>query len=337
MALLRSLLSVLLVLVCGPAAPASVPDLYITTVSVADRSEAARDQGFVQALGHVAVRVSGVRNAAERLGPAAGNARRYVQRFGYLAQDQLQVGFDPRAIDELLANAGLPTWGRERPTTLVWLQAEDGSGAKRYITQAVPGPERDALLRAATLRGVPLQWPTLAPAQTSAMEAVLSRRAGAAELDAERERQGADALLIGYSSRASDAAEPVVRWQLVFDGQVRDAVGTIDSGIHLAADTFAQMFAAASGTMAELVLEVDGIADLDAYAQTLNYLEGLTLVRSVGVTEVRGEVVQFRIVSRGDAGTLRRALALDDRLSPQALDQSAPDPQRLRLRFQAAR
>lgn len=319
------------------AAAVQVPDLYITTVTVTDRGEGAQQSAFVQALGDVAVRVSGDRNAAARLGSAVGNARRYVQRFGYLAQDRLQVGFDPRAVDEMLANAGLPIWGRERPTTLVWLQAEDGTGVKRTVDGTTPGPERDALVRAAELRGVPLTWPTQSSVQANALESLLARQPAAAELDAERERLGVDALLIGYATRTAAGAEPTVRWQFLFDGQSRDASGGLDAGINLAADSFAQMFAAASGSMSDLVVEVVGVADLSAYAQTLNYLEGLTLVRSVGVTEVRGDTVQFRVVSRGDADTLRRALSLDDRLLPQTLEQSAPDPQRLRLRFQAAR
>lgn len=315
------------------AVAAAVDNLYITTVTASDRSEAGRARAFVEALGAVAVRVSGQRDAPERLGSAAGSAKRYVQRFGYLAEDQLQVGFDPRAVDELLANAGLPIWGRERPNTLVWLQADDGTGARHLVSNATPSAERDAVLRAATLRGVPLTWPTAA----SSLEAVLARQPTPAELEAERQRLGVDALLIGYAARSAPNAEPTVRWQLVFAGETHDAAGTIDSGIDLAADSFAKMFAAASGSMADLSVEVEGIDNLDAYAQTLNYLEGLTLVRSVGVTEVRGSTVQFHVVSRGDAETLRRALSLDSRLAPQALEQSAPDPQRLRLRFQAAR
>ncbi|MET0986380.1 MAG: DUF2066 domain-containing protein [Steroidobacteraceae bacterium] len=314
------------------AVAATVDNLYITTVTVSDRSDAGRERAFVQALGDVAIRVSGARDAPARLGAAAGSAKRYVQRFGYLAEDQLQVGFDPRAVDGLLANAGLSIWGRERPTTLVWLQADDGTGARRMVSNATPGPERDGLLRAATLRGLPLMWPT----PSSSLGSVLAHQPSAAELDAERERLGVDALLIGYA-RSSPQAPPTVRWQFVFDGQAHDAAGTVESGVDLAADSFAKMFAAASGSMVDLSVEVDGITNLDAYAQTLNYLEGLTLVRSVGVTEVRGETVQFRVVSRGDAETLRRAFSLDNRLTPQSLEQSAPDPQRLRLRFQAAR
>lgn len=330
---MRALLAPVLLTWGGVVAAATVENLYITTVTVADRSEAARERAFVQALSDVAVRVSGQLDAPQRLGPAVGKAKRALQRFGYLSQNQLQVGFDPRAVDEMLANAGLPIWGHERPETIVWLQTDDGAGGKRQVTDATPDPERDAIVRAAQLRGIPLRWIS----QISGLESLLALHPGPTELDAERQRLGADALLIGYATRSGIGNEPTVRWQLVFDGTVQAVAGAPESGIHLAADTFAKLLAAPSGTLVDVAVEVSGIADLDAYAQTLNYLEGLTLVRRVSVNEVRGDVVEFRVVSRGDVATLRRALTLEHRLAPQSLEGSAPDPQRLRLHFQAAR
>ncbi len=325
------LLFLVLVTGSGGAFAATVDNLYITTVTVTDRTEAGRESAFAQALADVAVRVSGSRTAADRLGGAG--AKRYVQRFGYLAQDQLQVGFDPRAVDELLTNAGLPIWGRERPATLVWLQADDGTGTRRLITSATSAPERDAVIRAAQLRGLPITWATPA----TGLDAVLARQPSPAEIDAERQRLGANALLIGFATRSAPGSDPVVRWQFVFDGQVQDGAGSVESGIHLAADRLAEVFAAASGSTSDVIVEVDGILDLDAYAQTLNYLEGLTLVRKVDVQDVRDQTVRFHVVSRGDVGNLRRALLLSNRLVPQALEQSAPDPQNVRLRFQPAR
>lgn len=319
----------LVALAGGVVQAATVQDLYVAAVSVPDRSEAARRKAFIEALGQVAVRVSGSRAAPERLGSAIGDVQRYVQRFGYLAQNQLQVGFDARAVDELLNQAGLPIWGRERPLTFVSLQVEDASGARRFVTSATAGPERDAIIAAANFRGVPLQWAGTADALSG------TTQLSASELDAERQRLGADALLLGFATRSG--AGTTVRWQLSFGDRTRDTAGSVESGIHLAADTFADIYAAASGSVSELLIEVSGVPNLDAYARTVNYLEGLTLVRSVSVLEVNRDALLLRVVSRGDAETLRRALALDDELLPESLDQSAPDPQRLRVRLQPAR
>ncbi len=64
--------------------------------------------------------------------------------------------------------------------------------------------------------------------------------------------------------------------------------------------------------------------DLNAYASTLNYLEGMTLVRGVAVEQIAGDTLRFRLAVRGDATTLRRAIALDNQT--RAADSDAPAP-----------
>ena len=60
-----------------------------------------------QALKTVLVRVSGQRDAATRVGDI-NDPRKYVQRFGFTADNMLEVGFDSASIDHLLSSAGLP-------------------------------------------------------------------------------------------------------------------------------------------------------------------------------------------------------------------------------------
>jgi hypothetical protein len=80
-------------------------------------------------------------------------------------------------------------------------------------------------------------------------------------------------------------------------------------------------------------VDVAGIRDLDDYASTVNYLEGMTLVRSVAVEQVSGETMRFQLAVRGDATTFRRALALDNKLVPVS-DASGAGVDRLQLRLQ---
>jgi hypothetical protein len=88
--------------------------------------------------------------------------------------------------------------------------------------------------------------------------------------------------------------------------------------VHFAADTFARVYAASGSSLDSVLVEVSGIVNLNAYASTLNYLEAMTLVRGVALENVAGETMRFRLAVRGDVATLRRALALDNRLVPLA-------------------
>lgn len=287
-------------LVVTSARAVTVPDLYETSQPV----DGSRDAAFVEALKVVLVRVSGQRDAALRVGADVNEPRKYVQRFGFTADNVLEVGFDSSSVDRLLSNAGLPIWGRERPATVVMFGAEDGGGAWRWLASDTPAQERDAIERVARQRGVPLKWPVMDSQERAAASADSPGLLQVAE------RYGADAVLLGRSRGG------VVSWSLISKDGAAQATGGIDDGVHLAADTFARVFAATASSLGSVVVEVGGISNLDAYAATLNYLEGMTLVRGIALEQVSGEKMRFRLAVRGDAATLRRAIALDHRLVP---------------------
>lgn len=307
-------------LVASPAPAVTVPDLYDVTIPV----EGSRDTAFVDALKAVAVRISGQRDAASRLGQGAANPRQYVQRFGFTADNQLQVGFDGVAVERLLSNAGLPIWGRERPTTLVLLTVEAADGSARWIDSRTATAERDVVAKVARLRGLPLIWPE--------SDAGLAGASAPADLLRVAASYNANAALYGRA-RADGAGGYSVRWSLVSQDGASEVTGSLEEGVHLAADAFARVYAASGSSLDSVVIEVTGIANLNAYAGTLNYLEAMTLVRGVSLENVSGETARFRLAVRGDVATLRRALALDNRLVPLVQSGEAATD-RLQLRYQ---
>ncbi len=314
---LRSKLALLLTLfVVASAQAVTVPDLYETAQPV----DGSRDAAFAEALKTVLVRVSGQRDAALRVGEVS-DPRKYVQRFGFTADNVLEVGFDSSSVDQLLSKAGLPIWGRERPATVVMFGVEEAGGTWRWLAADTPAREREAIEKVARQRGLPLKWPVMdAQERTEAS----SESPGLMQAAA---RYAANAVLIGRARGGT------VQWTLVSDEGAAQASGGLDDGVHLAADTFARVFAASGSSLGSVIVEVAGISDLSAYAATLNYLEGMTLVRSVALEQVAGEKMRFRLAVRGDAATLRRAIALDHRLVPtDAADGAAAD--RLAFRYQ---
>ncbi len=302
-------------LVVASAQAVTVPDLYDTAQPV----DGSREAAFAEALKTVLVRVSGQRDAALRVG-GVSDPRKYVQRFGFTADNVLEVGFDSSSIDQLLSNAGLPIWGRERPATVVMLGVEEASGAWRWLTADMPAQEREAIARVARQRGLPLKWPVM-DAQERAEAS--SEAPGLLQAAA---RYGANAVLLGRARGGT------VQWTLLSDDGAAQASGGLEDGVHLAADTFAKVFAASGSSLGSVIVDVAGISDLNAYAATLNYLEGMTLVRGVALEQVAGGNMRFRLAVRGDAATLRRAIALDRRLVPQDTADGAAD--RLAFRYQ---
>jgi hypothetical protein len=57
-------------------------------------------------------------------------------------------------------------------------------------------------------------------------------------------------------------------------------------------------------------------------------------VRSVAVDQLIGDTMKFRLAVRGDATTLRRALALDGKFVPVGQAEGMPPADRLQFKYQ---
>jgi uncharacterized protein len=297
----------LLLLAAGSAATqaATVNGLYDGSVRVTDRSEATRKAAFATALGVVLTRVSGRGDAVARVGAAADNAERFVQRYSYLANGLLEVGFDAANVNNLLEKAGLPLWDRDRPATLVvYPQALQG------LREAVMATEQTA-----RLRGVPIIW---ASRETSEQFPASAQ----AQLQELARRYEAVAVLVARIGPGAPSAASL-QWQMFFNGGLQEQAGSAEYGPNLAAEVLGRYYAAAGKDAVRLFMDIAPIASLDAYASTMSYMNGLLMVRSIAVESLQGEVLRLRVELRGNQDSLRRALAIDRKLVEAAL--AAPD------------
>ncbi len=310
-----------------------VAKLYEASVPAAGTSDAARKASFAAALRAVAVRASGRRDAGDRLSSATlADAGRYVQRFGDNPDGTLLVGFDRASVDRVLTQNDLPIWGSERPVTLIWLSIEDASGQQNWVGQDAALPEARALQQVAEQRGLPIVWPVMDMDDRMLGNGLGNDAQAATRLSTLASRYRADAVLVGRARRGT-GSESTVRWSLHFGPSTMENVGSLPEGVHFAADQLASLFAASSGAAQTLFVDVASITNFRAYAETLNYLEGLSLVRATQVEHVAGDSVRFRLQVIGDAGVLARAVRLGSRLVPEQGD-GVVASDRLALRYQ---
>jgi hypothetical protein len=142
----------------APAVVRAEVPRYEVTVPLKGNTPEDRAGSMAEALRAVAVQASGQREAAGNPAINGANPAKYVQRYSTTADQMLKVGFDGRAVEQLLQQAGLPLWPAERP---------------RVVVDA-PVPDRDAVERAAQWRGLPVVWATGSAPQPSSAGAVLS-------------------------------------------------------------------------------------------------------------------------------------------------------------------
>jgi uncharacterized protein len=295
-------------------------ELYEVAVPVADRSEASKPAAFQAALGVVLVRVTGRRtaDADPTFAPLLGNARRYVQQYRETQDGKLWVAFDGAAIERWLAQNNQPLWGRQRPSTFVWLTVPGGTQAGStqpgsVITAEDTSDIKAAIDAAASQRGAPVIWPSTADLQRNRLDYAAVSSASAGTLADIAHRAGSDGTLIGRANMAGPVA--LVRWTFSFQDRSSEFSGAPAEGINRAADTYAGLFSV-SGAAAPVVIEISGVNDLKDYAFVQSYLESLAFISHVGVEGLSGAVVRFRLTTRGGAEALQNALPLSGRLLP---------------------
>ena len=286
--------------------------LYQAAVPLKSASEADRAAAFGEALKIAAVRASGRRDAAEApaVVAAAADPARYVQQYSTTADRMLKVGFDGRAMEQLLQQAGLPLWPAERPTTTVLLFVPSIAGGARAVTTAERPPERSEIERVAQLRGVPVAWPAEAVDPGAARTRVNSA--------------GTGAVLMGTAAPAG------YDWTCGHAGQTARGSGSLAAGLGLAADTLAARYAPGSTRgLSTVPVRIGGLDGVRSYAALTTYLEGLSLVRSVSLQELSGSTALLDLGVRGDLELLRRIFALDGRLVPAVRTEPATTEQEL--------
>ncbi len=303
-------------------------ELYQATAPLTERSEAGQEAAFEAALRTVLVKVTGRRGVDQdpALAPLIASARRYVQQYRPAADNQLWVAFDGAALDRWLTQNNQPLWGRERPTTFVWLAVQTGQGGTVITAEDTSSPIKAEFSAAAAQRGIPVLWPTAADLSRNHLDFAAVAAAAPATLADLGHRSGGEGTLIGRAANPADAG--AVRWIYLFQDRSSEFSGASAEAVNRAADTYAGLYAV-TGTLAPLDIEVTGINDLKDYASVQSYLESLAFISHVGVDSLSGNAVRFRLTARGGAESLQHAFALNGRL--QAAGQSENGMQRFEL------
>lgn len=291
---------------------AVVSDLFQASVPLTDRTEAGMSAAFSAALREVLVKMTGRRSAAldPVFAPLLASARRYMQQYRSAAGNQIRVAFDGPALERWLVQNGQPSWGRDRPVTLMWVGVADRGGGGRILTREDDSELRKALDAQADSRGIPLLWPSAMDVQRQGVTyASLAQGSGSALADSAK-RFGASGVLIG---RASDPRPgSPVRWLFVFQGRSSEFSGA-EEGLERVADSYASLYAA-SGDSVAVDLDVTGVNSLAIYAAVQNYLESLTQVSHLAVTGFDADTMHLRVAARGGLPPLKRVIAEDRRL-----------------------
>ena len=351
--------------------PAQLDHLFEAVVPVVDKEPGNQDAGLQDALLAVLVKLTGQQDIAENPATAGlqRRARTFLQRYTYEERDLppdpedifgqpvreilLHAWFDAAALQRELRLAGLPLWGRERPTTLLWLAFEaDGNrllfsnSPEQNIATFISehGTENpveiieQSITAGAARRGLPVQLPRLDDIDKSQLGFADVWGGFSERILVASERYRTYGVIAGNIFYAGDdrwsarwvlySENGETQWQVLADS----LTAAIDSGIDGVADAYGKQFAVDSAVAgsARISLEVHDVATLSDYARVLDYLENLSMVQAGSVNRVFDSKLAVELRVLGAETDLEQAIAIGSTLvsvetMEMAIDLDNPD------------
>jgi hypothetical protein len=329
-----------------PAAAWAARPVPVFQVDVAGQSVPALQQAMRDAL----VRATGRRESATdpAFGALIADAARYVQGYDRGPRGELQVLFDPAAVDKAIAAADRGVWDPRRPFTLVVLypqpdqseQPADQAGLEQAAEQRglpisiVPLPvsdasgnllPREALLEMAhrygaeqLLIGRPPAAASAPPAASAATPLPAGNGPQAAAAANPRPATGGAPSPAAVPAAASPAAAPTDwQWTLYSDFSSQTWTGPLTAGIDDTVDLLAPpVGAAAANAPGETQVEIDGVTTLADYANIELMLGAVPGVSGANVRQVSGGSVLFDLTVRGGAAAIERRLSSSPSFTP---------------------
>ena len=346
-------LLVLLLVVAQKLDAVTLENLYQAEVLSESQSDAQRRIDASEGLSQVLTRVSGRSDILQNpvIVAALKTPEQYYSEFSYARVEAgndeaaalpqpgldplpaetprqvMRIRFAPSLIAKILREADLPVWGSNRPSVLSWMAIDDESG-RQVLGEANPSLFAKTLNQAARARGVPLLLPLwdLEDSRGVSSSEIWGRFLG--RIEAASKRYSPDKILV-FRAESEFSNQWRGDWSLGEGGQWRSGTVYGESQAQLAtalvgvlASVLSEQYAVTS-TRSEVRLTVEGITEIQDYAEVSRYLEGLTQVMSVQPVRILTDMVEFKLRSEGEVQQIIDVIALDRKLPLLRLDESS--------------
>ena len=211
----------------------------------------------------------------------------------------LQVQFDPNRVDALIVGAGLPYWGPDRPSPILWLAIDDGRGARLVNASQINVVK--PLATRGTERGLSFGLPAGSAVEQAAVDTIWARNPG--PMAALTERYGHQTQLLGRLFREGQGwtADWVLtrgdselsRWSFSDPSAQR----ALASGADGAADAIARRDATRAdvGEPAVQHVLITGMRMAEDFTRAMGYLQTLPVVRELEVEEATPDSLRLRL------------------------------------------
>ncbi len=346
--MLRRLLVLVLFFISPYCAAEEVNDLYSALVPITDQGSSAREQGVLDALQNVLIKLTGNSQTFQsaRLAPFISDANGYVDALSFedlplslSPKDNpldslsfgLRVKFSRSAIDLLIRQAQLPVLPSNRPTFLVWIVRDDPVVGRGFIgedlvsenaTNSVDAAFLARFDRAMQSRGIPYILPTFDLEDQLALPVEQAWNLVADDLVSASQRYQVDGWIALRFYRTS-TGEVRGSWLYQAGGRRRlndfrsegddmFLATTVDNIVDRLTRSFSYIPRADTN---ELLLEIYNIDSYSTYQSVLKQLKKLEVIDSVDLFSARGNQITMSVGAEGGLELLSNALLRSGRFS----------------------
>lgn len=330
MPVMRRVLSVLAlpaVLASTPVLAAAVEGFY--RVEIPQTEDVERDQVIREGARVMFERLAGdeVDLTSGAIGQAMQDPRSLMRRIANTDQGTVAMEFEPALLRDVLASAGSPMLGRNRPGVLVWAVEAQALGDE-LVAQGSDWAE--TLRRAAQYRGVPVSFPLGDLEDRGRVSETNIRKAEGDALAAASERYAPEGVLaIGANADDEQATLSWSFWlnQREYAGKVEgaDPQAAADQLMQGVASAIFEQYAIPAVSDSEQyrwTIVVNEVQTLDEFAGVQRMIQQLGARSAPQLLSVAGDQVTFELAFPGDEAQLERMLGLDHRMQRS----SAPPP-----------
>lgn len=323
-------LASLLVLMCSCfETRADVIDwLYDVEVPVATQSSSDTRAAAARALATVLTRVTGLKVIPRNpmVTTALRNPGRFYARYRFVrkaggakdAMDQqtvLEVGFDPRTIQDLVRSAALPIWSANRPSVLAWIVLEEDVPSLAASDDTTPWVR--TIKARSRDRGLLVQLPLMDLVDRERISGSTVSGGFSEQILGASERYGAQYVLTariwmdggGLWRGVGGLMFEGRQTNFAHEGETRDEV--CEKVLDAVADELVQRFVVFGLHTEGISIWVSGITSVSEYGSLLRYLQSLEFIDRVDVAEFSIDRIRIVVHTRSTLRGLSELLYSD--------------------------
>ncbi|WP_185964310.1 DUF2066 domain-containing protein [Aliikangiella marina] len=302
-----------------------VEGLYQVEVPVADQSNKNQWGAMLEGFKVVLIRKSGSRQilTTEESRQAYRKVKAYVQRFQYLPNPEpetefpyvLKLDFEPRLVEELIQEAGMPIWGSNRPVTIMWLAAEENFN-RQILKDDAENPISGLLKVDAKRRGIPIIFPLMdLEDELNVTISDVWGRFNNTVVNASS-RYGADSVVAGRLAKIGEVWQAKLSYInqgeeqfLEFDVESPELLTETltDRVAELLCQRYCVVEALASR---QIAIQVSGVNNFASFKSVQDYLQGLSSIRKIEVNKISANIIRFSATLLGDVQSVKDGIKL---------------------------